>query len=378
MISRWAPDRRELLFAGAVAVLAVAEAVTATPGHRAATAAVLVPVAVTLAWRVSLPVVPVSAAAIAAPTLSVAGVPSNKTLTMLIAVVVTAYSLGAHAPRRALAPGAALLAAAAVASVVLDHRSLAANVPFALLVTLAPAAMGTTMRLRHDYAIAMRERATLIARHSEEATAQAVAAERARIARELHDVIAHSLTVIGLQAGGVRRLLRQDQTRERDALELVERTTRQAHEEMRHLLSLMRPDDAGEQLTPQPGLSQLPALVQNARESGLDVTVEQSGDLDALPRGVDLAAYRIVQEALTNTRKHSRATSVCVSLHAEPGSLRISIADPGPSVPGPSTGGLGLVGIRERAALYDGELHAGATPAGGFAVTTTLSYRKQP
>lgn len=368
-------SRGDVALAGSLLVLAVAEGLTASATHRGATTLLLVPVAVSVAFRVINPLVPAAITAVAIPTLSGLGVPSNSTLTLLLAALVTAYSLGAHERTRVSVPGLVLLSAAAVAAVVIDGRDLGSNAPFALLVTVGPFGMGVAMRARHDYAAAMQERAALLARQADEAAATAVAAERRRIARELHDVVAHTLTVIGLQAGGVRRLLLPDQQRERDALRNVERMTREAQEEMRHLLTVLRPEHPDGDLAPQPGLDRLPELLSDAQAAGLAVDLDAPGRWDDLPRGVDLTAYRIIQEALTNCQKHSSAKRAKVQLQATKTTLCIDINDDGPSASTGDSPGYGLIGMQERAALYGGRLDAGPTPHGGFRVVVTLRFR---
>ena len=215
------------------------------------------------------------------------------------------------------------------------------------------------------------ERAARLERHQEERARVAVADERARIARELHDVIAHSLSVMTVQAGAARLLLSGDPRRAVEPLLAVEETGRQALAEMRRLLGVLR-EDAGEpDLAPQPRLADLPGLAATVREAGLEVEMAVEGRQRSLPAGIELAAYRILQEALTNTLKHAGAAQAQVTVRYAPESVLLEVRDDG-RVPAVDGQGHGLLGMRERAALYGGELDAGPLPGGGFAVRARL------
>jgi signal transduction histidine kinase len=353
-------------------------------GHRLPATAALVLPAASLAWRVTAPMIPVLVTAVLVPIQTAGGLPLNAALTTTVVIVVTAYSAGAHlAPPRAAA-AAALLLAAATLSVLMGHRPVWSNLPFALLLVGGTLGAGAAMRARQRLAESLvaqghllRERADWLEQRSADQAVAAVAAERARIARELHDLVSHSLTVIGLQAGGVRRLLRDDQDQERQALLLVERTSRQAQDEMRHLLALLRSGPDESSLAPQPGLARIDELVADARASGIAIDCEFRGDRTELPIGVDLAVYRIIQEALTNVRKHSNADRVALTIDQGPGVVRIEVADNGSDI-GAGEPGFGLVGMRERVALYGGSLEAGPRPQRGFLVTASLPYRAVP
>lgn len=379
------PRTAELATASVLVVLALVESMSVpVDGHRLlATAAFALPAA-SLAWRVTAPMVPVLVTAVLVPLQTAAGIPLNTALTTTLVIVITAYSAGAHLEPRLACAAAAVLLAAATASVLLSDRPVWSNLPFALLVVGGTIGTGMAMRARQRLAESLaaqgqlaRERADWLEQRSAEQAAAAVAAERARIARELHDLVSHSLTVIGLQAGGVRRLLRDEQDRERQALLLVERTSRQAQDEMRHLLTLLRSGQDEPSLAPQPGLARVDELVADARASGIAVDCEVRGRSSELPIGVDLAAYRIVQEALTNVRKHSDADRVVVTIDQGPGSVRIEVTDNGTGTGGAEPG-FGLVGMRERVALYGGSLEAAPRQPRGFQVTASLPYRAGP
>ena len=214
-------------------------------------------------------------------------------------------------------------------------------------------------------AIRRRDREVGVARERER---EAVRGERTRIARELHDVVSHSLSVVAIQTQAVRRRLREDQEAERQDLRAVEQVTREALAEMRRLFGVLRADGERGALSPQPGLGELDALIARA---GLPVEVVVRGERAPLPAGLDLAAYRIIQEALTNARRHSGATAVEVAIDYGEPELAITVDDDGRG-PNGSEPGHGLLGMRERVALYGGTLEAGARPGGGFRLAARL------
>ena len=206
----------------------------------------------------------------------------------------------------------------------------------------------------------------------EEETQRAVEAERGRITRELHDVLAHSVSVMTVQASAVRRLLLPEQEREREALMTVEETGRQALAEMRRLVGIMRDDAEPAARAPQPGLGTLPELVEQVRQSGLPVELTVEGTPVKLPAGVDLSAYRIVQEALTNTLKHAGPAHAWVAVRYAGEDVEIEVANDGKTNGESDGGGHGLVGMRERVALCGGELQSGPRPGGGFRIAARL------
>jgi signal transduction histidine kinase len=218
---------------------------------------------------------------------------------------------------------------------------------------------------------AAEERAAQLERDQQERAQAAVAEERSRIARELHDVIAHSVSVMTVQAGAARTLLPEDPDRAMAPLLAVEETGRQALAEMRRLLGILREDNAPA-LAPQPGLSELPALAESVRHAGLPVEVSVEGEPRPLPAGVDLTAYRIVQEALTNTLKHAGPTRASVVVRYDRDAVVLSVIDDGRISTAADGSGHGLIGMRERVGLYGGELHAGPGANGGFVVSARL------
>jgi signal transduction histidine kinase len=231
---------------------------------------------------------------------------------------------------------------------------------------------GFAVRERAEEAEAAEVRATLAEWERDAAARVAVAEERARIARELHDIVAHAVSVMVLQVGAVRHKLPDALAEDRDALKGVERAGRTALTEMRGLLAAMRPDGDGVEFMPQPGLDGLGSLLEEINRAGLPVELHVDGEPVPLPRGVEVSAYRIVQEGLTNALKHARATNADVSVRYQPQELQLEIRDDG--IGSATTDGLGhgLIGIRERVKIYGGEMTAGTASGGGFILTTRL------
>ena len=235
---------------------------------------------------------------------------------------------------------------------------------------------GFALRERADQAEAAQQRALQAEREREQSARRAVFEERVRIARELHDVVAHHVSMMGVQAGAARIVIDRDVAKAKEALAAIEASSRQAVDELHRLLGFLRQAGDTDDLAPSPGMSQLPRLVAGMRDSDLAVTVDVEGEQRPLPPTVDVSAYRIVQEALTNTLKHAGASRADVRLRYGPGELELEIVDDGRCAPAPadsgSGSGLGLIGMRERAALHGGQLTAGPIAGGGFAVRVRL------
>ena len=237
--------------------------------------------------------------------------------------------------------------------------------------------LGQGVRQRRAHAAALQDRAARLEQERDEKARQAATQERLRIARELHDVVAHSLSVVGVQAGAARLVLDADPdpTRARAAVAAIEATANRAIAEMRRALGILRdPERSGAALAPLPGLGQLPALLDQVRAAGLAVALAVAGTPRPLATSIDLSLYRIVQEALTNALKHARASraevTVCWAAHE----ITVEVTDDGrgppPSADHPQ--GTGTVGMRERVALFGGELRVGPRPQGGYAVRACL------
>jgi signal transduction histidine kinase len=235
---------------------------------------------------------------------------------------------------------------------------------------------GFALRGRVVQAEAAEERATIAEREREAAARVAVAEERARIARELHDIVAHAVSVMVLQVGAVRHKLPDALDEDRDALRGVEKAGRTALAEMRRLLGAMRRDGDGVELGPQPGLDRLESLLEDVSRAGLPVRLHVDGDPHPLPRAIDLSAYRIVQEGLTNALKHARASHADVTIRYGAGDLRLEVRDDGYGESASDGLGHGLVGIRERVKIYGGEMSARAAPEGGFVLSARLPLER--
>jgi signal transduction histidine kinase len=315
---------------------------------------------------------PVAVCAAAALTALVAGGAIDDLTTPFLAALAAAVSFGSLPERRrAVAGWSALIATLAL----VEYRTGSAVSDFfwTLLILTLAWCFGVAVGTRAEQTRELRIRAETAEREQVLAAARASAEERALIARELHDLVAHSVSVMVVQASGVRRLLKDDQQREREALLSVEQVGRQALTEMRRMVGVMRTaDQQPAALTPQPGLAHLDRLIAQVEEAGLPVTVRFEGARPDLPPGVDLSAYRIIQEGLTNALKHSRGGSAEVMVRYADSSVQLEILDDGPELRATDGNGHGLVGMRERVALYGGTLEAGPRDGGGFALRAEL------
>ncbi|MDQ3889317.1 MAG: histidine kinase [Actinomycetota bacterium] len=282
--------------------------------------------------------------------------------------LVTAFAVSGSGSelRPALLGGA--LGYASVVVIVLVERFPASEAWAILVVSPIAWAIGRALRDRGRRAADLEARAE----HLERARAEAVAGERATIARELHDVIAHSVSVMTVQAGAARLLLDEEPSRARESLLAVEETGRQALAEMRRLLGILRGDEHETRLAPQPGIGELDALVEQVRAAGLPVDLVVEGEPAPLAPGIDLAAYRVVQEALTNALKHAGAARARVLIRYRATALELAVTNNGTGRANGGRGGHGLIGMRERVALYGGELEAGPRADGGYAVRASL------
>jgi signal transduction histidine kinase len=292
-----------------------------------------------------------------------------------LAPLVALYSVGVHSTRReilvagAVALGAyALVVAESPSEDISEFAYMAAGI-------IAALGVGAAVRQVGFETDTLAARADELERSQEEATRAAIATERARIARELHDVIGHSISVMGVQAGAVRRVLPPEQVRERDALHAVERVGRDAVTEMRRLLGFLRPAegmDGGSE--PTPTLARVDDLVSEMRLAGLDVELLVEGDLGDLSAGRALTAFRILQEGLTNALRHAPGSHVVAVLRRTPEALVIEVRDDGAtgSPVASAGGGYGLIGMRERVSLYGGTLEAGPRRESGYAVVAHL------
>jgi signal transduction histidine kinase len=300
-----------------------------------------------------------------------------------LAIVVLLYTLAAYTDRRTSVLGLAVCLAGS-AGAIYRWQPPALNPLNWIIVgsiifagpSLIAWVLGDSMRYRRAYYANLEERAARLERDRDAQAQMAAAAERARIARELHDVVAHNVSVMVVQADGAAYALGTDPGRAREALAAISATGRQALAEMRMLLGVLRRNDGEGQAVraPLPGLGQLDDLLEQTRAAGLPVYCIVEGAPQPLPGGAALAAYRIVQESLTNTRKHAgQGASARVRLHYTGDALELAITDDGIGTAAVSDGaGHGLTGMTERASLYGGSVRAGPAPGGGFQVTARL------
>jgi signal transduction histidine kinase len=369
-----ADPRSEALLACALAVGAQLElwgnGLLHAPEQGVIAALVALPLAVRFRWPLA-----VTAAVAAAGALESARVDDQGQVVLpMVCGLLALYAVGSRCTGWRFWAGGAVAAAGFGAGIVIregfeDDLFMALLLPGAGL--LIGRALGV-LRLETDV---LEERADTLERERDRHTELALKEERSRIARELHDVIGHSISVMGVQAGAVRRVLPAERRRERDALLAVEQAGRDAVDEMRRLIGLLRTEDEGIG-APNPSLSRIETLAAEVRDAGQPLVLRVEGDLAGLPPGVDLAGYRIVQEALTNSLKHAPGAHVEAVVRSTGETIEVEVLDdgPGPAAPNGHVGH-GLVGMRERVALYGGELAVGARNGRGFRVHAKLPVR---
>jgi len=300
----------------------------------------------------------------------------NDSAGILAVFVLALFSLGRHTRGLEAVLGGVLVLAATVGFVIGDGGPIWApgDIVFALAFVGGPWAAGMAIRLRREREQGLSARNAELQSEQEERAREAVRVERTRIARELHDVVAHAISVTVLQARGGRRMIGTDEEQVRRAFDAIEHTNTQALGDMRRLLSLLREADDTRLTTPQPSLARLDALADQVRSSGLPVQVSVRGSADDIPPGVDLSAYRIIQEALTNALKHAGpAAEARVDVTCGPQAVDVEIRDTGRGSSNGSGPGRGLIGIRERVAVVGGQVEAGPE-ASGFVVRARLPY----
>jgi signal transduction histidine kinase len=286
----------------------------------------------------------------------------------LVSVTLITYAAGAYLGGRAAVAGAAILVLGTIVAALWDYGALSNLLLFAVIF-----ACGRWDRRWDSTRQHRADTLELTVREQEEHARAATVEERARIARELHDVIAHNVSLMVLQAGAARQVLEREPGRVREPLLSIEESGRQAIAEMRRLLGILRENGGPLSLSPQPSLAQLGELAESAERSGLKVDLRVQGEPDRLPPGLGLTAYRIVQEALTNAVKHARAAHVTVEVHHRDRELELDVTDDGRATAADGPGnGHGLIGMRERVAVYGGLLDAGSRPEGGFRVHARL------
>jgi signal transduction histidine kinase len=371
---RLSPATVDALLAAAIGVPGLIEFIVRLPADDRSPAAgiALAAAFAALAWRRSRPL-PAAAAMFALIVVMNVALVSLKPLNApLFAVLVMSWSLGRHVAGRRAAAGSLALVIGAMTIVIATMESQHATdflfpITFAVIVWVA----GRAVRTRSQLTAELHEAAVRAEEEHEAELVRAAAGERRRIARELHDVVAHSVSVMVVQAGGARRILRRDPARAADAAVHIEETGRAALVEMRRLLGMLGSYD--ETRAPQPTLAEIGALVERSRAAGLPVDLTVHGEPRALPAGVDLAAYRVVQEGLTNVLRHAEGSPTDITVRWAADALELAVADRGIGAVDPDgDGGHGLVGMRERVRLYGGELWTGQREGGGFEIRARI------
>ena len=347
------------------------------PGPKAVAALGLTLVTAPLALRRRWPlaVAGVSMGALAVESLMARGAPEGAVV--LLPVVVVLYTLGAYEPLDRALAGAAIALVAVVIQSVQDPKIVGtANVVlvdgfFFGIIGGAAWLVGRYVRSRRGIETTLHDRTASLERERAEQAA-VLAAERSRIARELHDVVAHTVSVMGIQAAAAAEVLDRDPEQARAPLESIQQTARDAVDELKRLLAVLREEREAPDLAPQPDLSALDELVERSQASGVPVDLQIEGARRPLPPGIELTAYRVVQEALTNARKHAGPGEVRARIAYHPASLEIVVDDDGAAASPPNGHGHGIVGMRERILLYGGNLEAGPRSGGGFRVHALL------
>ena len=375
-LKRWRSADPRLVDCGVAALLlVVAQAETwlsdEVAGRRPATAVAAAVMTLALAWRRTRPLLSLGVVMGAFGALAL--VDELPTVVFLLPVALVAmYSVGAHAPSDAAVIGLGVGLASVGVSAVRTQDPTLTDLTAPALMFAGAWAVGRSQRARRHRLGAVEDRAARLEREQAERERAAVAGERRRIARELHDIVAHRVSTMVIQAeSGIATA--DEPGRSAESFAAIAGSGRQALGELRGLLGLLRDDDEAAAVAPQPGLARLDELVEQARRAGLPVQVRVSGDLDALPPGVDLAAYRVVQEALTNALRHAR-TPASVEVRREGGAVEVLVRNalpPGGTPAHTDGAGHGLAGMRERVRFHRGAFSAG--PEGGdFVVRASL------
>jgi signal transduction histidine kinase len=297
-----------------------------------------------------------------------------------VALIAATYAAAAYTSGRDAAVSLGVVVVGVAAGVLtgaLGGQPAGDYIPFALWIAVAYV-VGRVFRRRQLLAAQLGDRLASVERDRDADARRAVAEERARIARELHDVIAHSVSVMVVQAGAGERVLEEDPQSARESFRSIRETGGQTLIEMRRLLGLLRHDEHALSLAPQPSIARLGGLVHDVSAAGLPTSLRIEGAQKPLAPGIELSAYRIVQEALTNVRKHAAAGRADVVVSYGNDDVTIEVLDDGTGGPNGNGSGHGLIGMRERAALYGGTIVAGVRPEGGFRVRAVLPLQHQP
>jgi len=366
------PRHADLALAALVAAFGLAELWIVHVGPKSIAVPATVVAGLALAFRRIAPLLTVAAVLGAIAVESLLGVSLQKPDAPLLIALVAVYTAGAYLPLRDAVAGLALAIAGIGASFAGSSTNGHSDFAFTTVVVTAGWLVGRGMHARVTQAEALVERTQQLEQEAEAERVAAVAEERRRIARDLHDVIAHSVSVMVIQAGAAEDVFARDPAAVLEPIRAVQETGRGALVEISRLLGLLREDGAELGLAPQPRLEDLPELVAQAEAAGLPVELSIEGTARALPLGVDLSVYRIAQEALTNARKHSANSQARVLLRYGADAVELTIENDGIAVTNGHRGGHGLIGMRERVAVFGGTLDAGPRRDGGFRVVARL------
>ncbi len=368
----WRPRRLDAVVAGLFVAWAMTEvAVGAVSGSPAVDVPTGLLATVPLLWRRRFPEASALLCASGVALKTVLGTNMDG-MAMLSAVFLAAWTLGRHRPLRHAGVVVAVMVGMVWAVLWRVPDGNIYDWVFALIWIGGPGAAGAGLRDQLGRVAVAAGRAARAESQRDEHARQAVRAERDRIAREMHDTLAHTISVMVLHAGAVRSRLPETLAIERAALADSEETGRRAISDLRRLLGLLRTESGLAEVTPQPTLTGLGALIAQSRALGMEVDLRVDGDPSGLAEAIQVSAYRIVQEGLTNVRKHADARHIGVVVRCSPGGVNVRVIDDGRGAPSSGREGFGLVGVRERVEMYGGRLSAGPAPTGGFVLEASL------
>ena len=344
-----------------------------------AAAGATLPIAFRRRWPL---VAAVTVSAVAAGQQALGGDLIENSITPLLSLPMVVYAVAAYCDRRRAFAGLIAVLVLVWITVLVGDHPMGEDFLFTALLVFGPWLVGRIVAARNELAMELRDKADRLEREQEKQAQLAVAHERARIARELHDVVAHNVSVMVVQAAAARRMIDHDSSKAKDALGSVEQTGRAALKEMRRMVGMLGSDpEEPLALAPQPSVEELGWLVERAREAGLEVDLTIEGEKRRLESGVDLSAFRIVQEALRNTLQHAGPARAKVTIRYGEHDVEVDVSDNGRGVPAQTANGAvtgqGLVGMRERVAMLGGEIEAGYRKDGGFGVHAKLPLERE-
>jgi signal transduction histidine kinase len=366
------PQQADLALAALLAAFGLAELWLVHVGPKSIAVPATAVAGLALSFRRLAPLLTVAAVLGSIAVESLLGVSLQKPDAPLLIALVAVYTAGAYLPLRDAVAGLALAIAGIGASYAGSSTNGHSDFAFTSVVVTAGWLVGRGMHGRVTQAAVIAERTQRLEQEAVAERAAAIAEERRRIARDLHDVIAHSVSVMVIQAGAAEDLLDRDPAAVLEPIRAVQETGRGALVEISRLLGLLREDGAELGLAPQPRIDDLPELVAQTEAAGLPVDLRVEGTARSLPLGVDLSVYRITQEALTNVRRHSAGGRASVVLRYNEAAVELAVENDGVASTNGHRGGHGLVGMRERVAVFGGSLEAGPLPDGGFRVVARL------